>query len=138
MFAVLLLLLLPDPAPSMQPVLELESAPHYQSNHWYEPFTLQISNWPSIKKWNVEYFATTFSERREGRIGTMPRRSSNARSSSYHRSSSSNLVNTVPYSQSIVDNHLILNFSAACRLILDSSNFDSLNYKLFVNGFDCV
>ena len=128
MFAVLLLLLLPDPAPSMQPVLELESAPHYQSNHWYEPFTLQISNWPSIKKWSVEYFATTFSERGEVRIGTMPRRSSNARSSSYHRSSSSNLVNTVPYSQSIVDNHLILNFSAACRLILDSSNSDQVHY----------
>ena len=127
-FAVLLLLFLPlDPATSStQPTLALESPPHYQSHHWYEPFTLQISHWPAISKWNLEYFATTFVQRGKVRVGTMPRR--NARSRSTSISSSGTRINTVPYSLSIVESQSTLNFSAACRLILNSSNSDHVHY----------
>ena len=54
----------------------------------------------------------------------MPRR--NAKSTS--TSSSGTRINTVPYSLSIVESQSTLNFSAACRLILNSSNSDHVHY----------
>ena len=105
-------LLLPHLAQcTMQPVRTLKSPPHYQSNHWYEPFIVH-SNWPAMSKWNIEYFATEFPHTGPVRIGTMPRRNT----------ASSIKKGTIPYSLSISKSQSVLNFSAACRLILESSS----------------
>ena len=89
------------------------SPPSFNALEWYSPWTLNVSHWKAIHRWNISYLRQTFQHRGPVHVGILPR--TEAR------------IGITPYSHTVADSISVLNFSDACHQIQQSTPNSSSN-----------